>query len=234
MDPGGHQAGDMGHIHHQIGTHGVGHFPELGEVNDAGIGAGTGNDELGLAFLCHGEKLIIVDALRLVVETVGDDVKVLAGDVHRAAVAEMAAVSQVHAQNRVAGLDQGEEGRQIGIGTGVGLNVGVLAAKELAGPFPGDLLRDIHGVAAAVVPLAGIALGVLVGQAGAHGQHDSFADDILGRDQLNIAPLPGKFLLNGGTHFGIDLGEIRHGFVDHRELLLRQDPPRHRDLASER
>ena len=160
--------------------------------------------------------------------------EILAGDVHRAAVAEMAAVGQVHAQDSVAGLHQGEEGRQVGIGAGVGLDVGVVAAKERAGPLPGDLLGDVHGIAAAVVPLAGIALGVLVGQAGAHGQHHGLADDIFGCDQFDIAPLPGKFLLDGGAYLRIDLREICHGFVDHRELLLRHDPLRQRGLAWER
>ena len=51
MDSGGYQTGDVCHVHHQIGTYLVRHLAELGKVNDAGIGAGTGNDDLGTAFL---------------------------------------------------------------------------------------------------------------------------------------------------------------------------------------
>ena len=61
--------------------------------------------------------------------------EVLAGDVHRAAVAQMAAVGQIHTQHCVAGLQQGEERRQVGVGAGVGLDVGVLAAEQLTGPL---------------------------------------------------------------------------------------------------
>ena len=51
MDSGGYQTGDVCHVHHQISTYLVRHLAELGKVNDAGIGAGTGNDDLGTAFL---------------------------------------------------------------------------------------------------------------------------------------------------------------------------------------
>ena len=61
----------------------------------------------------------------------------------------MAALGQVHAQHRVAGLEQGEVHRQVGLGAGVGLDVGVLRPKELAGAVPGDVLHNVHALAAA-------------------------------------------------------------------------------------
>ena len=220
VDTGGHQSGNVGHVHHQIGAHGVGHFPEFGEVDDAGIGGGTGHDELGFARLGNVQQLVIIDQFRLVVQAVRNYVEVLAGDIHWAAVAEMATVGQVHAQHRVAGLQEGKEHRQVGIGTGVGLDVGIIAAEQLAGPLPGDLLRYVHGVAAAVVALAGIPLGVLVGQAGAHGQHDGGTDDVFGSDELNVAALAGKFLPNGSAHLGVVLGNEVHVFLHHGNILL--------------
>ena len=104
--------------------------------------------------------------------------EILAGDIDGAAVAQVAAVGQIHAQNGVPRLRQREEGRQIGVGTGVGLNIGILAAEQLAGPLAGQLLRNVHRKAAAVIAVAGIALCIFVRQTGAHGQHDSGADNI--------------------------------------------------------
>ena len=57
------------------------------------------------------------------------EVEVLAGDVDGTAVAQVAAMGQIHAQNGVPRLRQREEGRQIGVSTGVGLNIGILAAE---------------------------------------------------------------------------------------------------------
>ena len=213
MDPGGHQPRDVGHVHHQIGTYLVSDGPEPGEVQRPGIGTGTCQDQLRLAFLRQFQHLVVVDDLGVVLHTVGDDVEILAGNIDGTAVAQMAAVGQTHAQHGVAGLEQGEEDRQIGVGAGVGLDVGVVAAEQLAGPLTGQLLGDVHGVAAAVVPLAGIALGVFIGQAGALRQHHRLADDVLRRDQFNVAALPGEFLLNGSAQFRVVLGEKLHGLL---------------------
>ena len=132
----------------------------------------------------------------------------------------MAAVGQTHAQHGVAGLEQGEKGCQIGVGTGMRLDVGVIAAEQLAGPLTGQLLGDVHGAATAVILLTGIALGVFIGQAGALRQHHRLADDVLRRDQLNVAAFPGKFLLNGSAQFRIVLGEILHGLLKHNKVFL--------------
>ena len=128
MQPGRYQTGDVGHVHHEIRAHGIGHLPEFSEVDDPGIGGGTGNDDLGLAGLGGLQQRVIVDGL-ILAQTVGHDMEILAGDIDGAAVAQVAAVGQIHAQNGVPRLRQCEEGRQIGVSTGVGLNIGILAAE---------------------------------------------------------------------------------------------------------
>ena len=50
----------------------------------------------------------------------------------------------------------------------MGLDVGVLGTEQLAGALDGDVLHLIHIDTAAIVALAGQALGVLVGQDAAH------------------------------------------------------------------
>ena len=127
----------------------------------------------------------------------------------------MAAVGEIHAHVGVAGLEHGLERGEVGGSAGVGLNVGVLGAEELAGALTGDLLGFVDAVAAAVVTLAGIALGVLVGKARAHRHHDGGGDDVFGSNQLDVALLTMIFLLNGGADFGVILGQEFHGFFDH-------------------
>ena len=56
----------------------------------------------------------------------------------------------------------------------------------------GDVLHLIHIRTAAVVALAGQALGVLVGEDAAHGGHDGGRDDVLAGDELDIFPLAGQ------------------------------------------
>ena len=69
----------------------------------------------------------------------------------------------------------------VGLCAGVGLHVGVLGAKQLAGAVDGDLLHLVHILAAAVVAVAGVALGILVGQHAAHGCHHGGGNNVLAR-----------------------------------------------------
>ena len=109
----------------------------------------------------------------------------------------MSAVIQVHAHDGVPGLTDRELHRHIGLGPGMRLHIGVVTAEEFLGPVDGQILHHIHTVAAAVVSLAGISFRVFVGQRAAHGGHHGLTHPVLGRDQFNVAVLPGLFVLNG-------------------------------------
>ena len=61
-------------------------------------------------------------------------------------------------------------------------------------------------LAAAVVALAGISLGILVGEHRAHGFEHGFADKVLGSDQLQPFVLAPSFVVDGRGH-------LRIGFV---------------------
>src|SRR5205823_4857209 len=115
------------------------------------------------------------DGLVVFADAVGDDPVELAGEVEVHAVGEVAAVGQAHGKHRVAGLQAGEVGGHIGLGAGVRLHVGVGGAEELLDALDGQGLGDVHVLAAAVVALAGVALGVLVGQHAALGGEDGGA-----------------------------------------------------------
>ena len=133
-------------------------------VDDAGVGGGAGDDHLRP--LAHGEvaDLVVVDALVARRDAVGDEVVEAARDVDRRAVGEVAAVVEAHAQHRVAGLEQGEVDADVGVGARVGLHVGVLGAEQRLHPVAGEVLDLVDDLVAAVVALARVALGVLVGE----------------------------------------------------------------------
>ena len=66
----------------------------------------------------------------------------------------MPAVRQVHAEERVARLEEREEHRGVRLRAGVRLHVGVLGAEELLRAVDGELLDLVDELAAAVVALA--------------------------------------------------------------------------------
>ena len=79
-------------------------------------------------------------------------------------VGEMAAVSQVHPENRVARLEHGHVDGHVGLRARVRLDVDVVGAEELLGAVDRQGFGDVDELAPAVVPLARIPLGVLVRQ----------------------------------------------------------------------
>ncbi len=87
----------------------------------------------------------------------------------------------------------------------MGLNVGMIRAEELTGSVPGDIFHNVYALAAAVIPLAGVALGIFVGQHSAHRGHHRRADDVFRGNQLDIAALAVVFLFNRGAHLWVEL-----------------------------
>src|SRR6185295_16874735 len=75
----------------------------------------------------------------------------------------------------------------------VRLHIGIGGAEELLRPLDRELLRNVHEFAAAVIALARIALGVLVGEHGALGCEHARACVILGRDELEMLLLATPF-----------------------------------------
>ena len=118
----------------------------------------------GLCSCAEPLELVVVDPLVVLAHAVGHDRVELAGEVQRMAVRQVAAVREVHAEHRVARLQQREVHRHVGLRAGVRLHVGVLGAEQLLRARDRERLGDVDELAAAVVALARIALGVLVGQ----------------------------------------------------------------------
>ena len=87
------------------------------------------------------------------------------------------------------GLQHGGVGGLVGLRAGVRLHVGVLGAEELLGAVARQVLHDVGELAAAVVALAGIAFGVLVGEDAAGGFEHRFGGEVLAGDQLELGVL---------------------------------------------
>ena len=116
---------------------------------------------------------------------------------------QMAAMGEIHRQDGVAMIEGGEIDGHVRLGPGMGLDVGALGAEQLQQPFDGEPLGDIDELAAAVIALARIALGVLVGQHGALGRQDGGAGVVLRSDHLQAVLLPLRFVRDGGGDFRI-------------------------------
>ena len=87
------------------------------------------------------------------------------------------------------------------------LHVGVIGAEQLLDAVDGQLLGDIHVLAAAVVALARIAFRVLVGQLAALRLHHPRAGIVLAGDQLDVILLSTGLVGDGLGEFGVESGD---------------------------
>ena len=99
---------------------------------------------------------------------------------------------------------------------GVRLDVRVLGAEELLRAVDRELLDLVDDLAAAVVPLARVALGVLVRRHRPDRLEHGRPGEVLGGDQLDLAALALELLAEESRDIGVDLGE-----PGGRELLER-------------
>jgi hypothetical protein len=131
-------------------------------------------------------------------------------------VGQVAAVVEPHGQDGGARLQQGLVDGQVGVGPGVRLHVGVLGPEQRGGPVAGQVLHLVDDLVAAVVALARVALGVLVGQHRARrGQHGR-RGEVLRGDQLQRGLLALQLLVDQPGHLGVggQCGVVgAHGFL---------------------
>src|SRR5207302_7081014 len=132
-----------------------------------------------------------------------DELVELAAEVDRRPVREVAALVELHAHELVAGLEQGEVDGHVRRRPGVGLDVGMLGTEELLAARARQLLDLVDDRVAAVVALAGVALGVLVGEDRARGLQHLSRGEVLRRDQLERGVLPLEFSVDDGEELGI-------------------------------
>ena len=215
VDPRRHQASHVGHVHQQVGAHFVGNSAEARPVHDPGIGGEAGHDHLRLVLQRQRFHLVIVDLASIRFQTKLNGVVHLAGKIRLGTVSQVAAICQAHAQHGVAGVAQGQVDRRVGLGTGVGLDVGVVGAEQGLGAINRQLLGLVNELTAAVVALARVAFRILVGQHRALGLHDPGAGVVLRCDKLDMFFLATLFFLDRREDLVVEACN-GHALVKHR------------------
>ena len=201
----------MRDIGHERRAHLVRDLAERLEVDGTRKGRAARDDQLRPMLAREIADLVEVDPLGVLPDPVGHDRVELAREAHRAARGEVPAVGQVRRQHRVAGLEQREVHGHVRLRARVRLDIDVLGAEQLAGARDGELLGPVDDLAAAVVAPARIALGVLVGEHRADRLEHGLGDEVLRRDQLEVARLPLGLRPDDLGDVGIDLVQRFHG-----------------------
>ena len=203
----GDQAREMRHVDHQEGADLVGDGAELGEVDGARIGAASRHDHLRLVLAGQGCDLVHVDAVVLPAHGVGHHLEPLARHVDGRPVRQMSAGGEAQSHEGIAGAHHRHERGLVGGAARVRLHVGEAAAEQLLGALDGEVLGLVDVLAAAVVAVAGIAFGVLVGEHAARRLEHGARDDILRGDQLDLVLLAAELALHATEQLGIALGQ---------------------------
>ena len=102
---------------------------------------------------------------------------------------EVTSVVEVESHEGVAGIEYCQEDCSVGLSTRVRLHVGVFSSEEFLDSVDGQLFHLVHHLTTAVVSLSGIAFGIFVGEAGAHGLHYLIADKVLGCNEFDASHL---------------------------------------------
>jgi hypothetical protein len=148
------------------------------------------NDQLRPALAGDRRDGVVVEPLGLRIEVVVDDVEERSREVDLEAVAQVTTGLDGQREDRVTRLEQGHERGDVRVGAGVRLHVGEPALEQLLGAIAGEVFDGVVVDAAAVVALARIPLGVLVGHPRSDGVHHHRRDVVLRGDELQRGRLP--------------------------------------------
>ena len=196
VQAGGDETGVVGHIDHQLRADAARDFGELVVRNLARISARAGDDHLWLVLASERGDLIEVEAIRIARYAVADEVVQHAADVQLHAVRQVAAVGQVEAEDGVAGFERRQVDGGVGLRAAVRLNVGEFGPEQLLGTIDRELLDDIDEFAAAVVPPAWIAFGILIREHAAGRLHYGGAGVVFAGDHFETIGLALDFVLD--------------------------------------
>ena len=206
IDASRHQARIVGDVGHQKGTDRVCDLAEAGEVDVPRIRRPSRDDHLGPFGQGQFGGLVIVDQIILGPHGVMHRPEPLARLVDVLAVGQVTACRQVHAHEGIPGRQGRHEDRLVGLAAGMGLHVGIVAPEQGLGPFDGQDLSLVHHLAATIVALARIALGVLVRQHRPLGLKHCPGDDVFGGDQLDLFLLAAELSRENRGQRGVGLG----------------------------
>ena len=234
VEVGGDEPRHVGHVHQQIGAHLVGDGAKAGPIHAPRIGGKSGHDHFWAMLMGQAGHLVVVHLTGSLVQPVLHGVVEAAGKVHLGTVGQVPAVVEAHAKHGVAGLQQRQVHGGVGLGSGVRLHVGVVRAEQRLDPLNGQHLGLIDVLAAAVVALVRIALGVLVGQRTALRLPHQRARVVFRSDQLDVLLLAAVLKGDGIGDFrikcpkggaGIEHGRPRNGSRKDEETAIVEQLP---------
>ncbi len=209
MQPRRDQAREMGHIGHQHRPHLVGDLAEPVGLDRPRVGRAAADDQLRPNLLGLREHLVVVDHHRLARDAVVMELVELPGEIHFQSMCQMTAVIQREPEHPVARLKHGEVHRHVRLSSRVRLDVRVLGPEQRLGAVAGQLLHLVDDLAAAVVALPRVTLGVLVRRCRADRLEHRRPREVLRRDQLDLTALPFELPAEGVGDLGVDVGETR-------------------------
>ena len=181
-------------------TYAVGYLTHALVVPLAAVCRTASDYHLGLVLVGQTLHLIIIHTAGLTVEVVAYRLVDDAARIHQRTMTEVPAVVQIESHEGVARIENSQEDSCIGLCTRVRLHIGILCTEEGFYSVDSQLLHLIHHLTASVVSLAGITLGILVGQARTQSLHDLIANEVLRGDKLNAAHLSLLLLINESEH----------------------------------
>ena len=215
---GGDQSGNVGHVHHQKRSVGVGDFSVFGVVPVTRVGRSSGNDhgrfEKGSI---TGELFVVnvsgfrVDAVRKRFEVDRSGRDGLTGSLLLGVCVE--SVSQVttrwkiKSHDTVVGVEESSVDGEVGRGSRVWLDVDTplfgVQAVGLEGTLLAHDLDLVNNLVTSVVTGVGKTLRVLVGEGGSQTFHDGLGGEVLRGNQFQRTPLAVLFLLDQVVQFRI-------------------------------
>ena len=199
--------GEMRHVDHEQRAHLVGDRTEFREIDLPRIGGAAGDDQLGLMLLRQPLDLVEVDQMRFGVHAILHRVEPLAAHRRARAVGQVAAGIEAQSHDRVAGLGQRQHHCAIRLRARMRLDVGEAAAEQLLRAIDRQLLHLVRRMAALIIALPRIALGIFVGENRSLRLEHRLGDDVLAGDQFDLVLLALEFVLHAGEHRRVGLGK---------------------------
>ena len=197
------EAGGVGDVGQKEGADFVGNLAETDVVPVAAVRRSATDDHFRLDFAGFFGDFVHVYKTGCFLHAVEVCFEVLAAEVGRVAVAEVAAVGEAEAKGLVTGLKAAKKNGRVGLGTRVGLYVGVFGAKELAEAVDGQLLDLIYDFTATVVALAGVTFCIFVRQTAAHRVNNGLGGEVFRSNQLDAVALAFEFTFDKRENSGI-------------------------------
>ena len=154
--------------------------------------------------------LVVIDFL-FCIQAVRDRFEPFARHIERHTVRQVSAFSQTHAEERIAGIQQGKKHRLIRLRATIGLNIGSFGTEQFFNAINRQRFDHINKFTAAVIALAGIAFSVFIGELAALRFHHGGAGVVFRSDQLDMVLLALIFMGDGGIQLRIN--SLNSGFA---------------------